>query len=244
MSNEKRKRGLKVLRNLRRKKLEKRILVGITGYTDRDWKDKINEIEKLKIRRVALFLERFTKRQREEIYVTLLNSKIREIPLVHIRNDMDREELKFLAKNYKKPCFTIHEDSFQYLDKWQGFRRKLYLEMNYDNHVSLKTRVKKIGGFCVDLAHFKAAEEKWTRDFEYTLKRRKWKKVFRCNHLSGYSFFKNSDLHAVEKESDFDYLKTLPKFVFGKIIAIEVDNPIREQLEYKEYIMEILSSKL
>lgn len=228
----------------KRKNFSKIITVGITGYKDKQWRDKLKEIEKFKISRASLFLERFTKRQRDKIYRALLKSKIKEIPLVHIRNDMTRDELVFLAKNYNQPYFTIHESGFKYLDKWRGFHKNLYLEMNYDNYVSAKVKVEKIGGFCVDLAHFKAGEEKFSKDFEYVAfiaETKNKKKYFKCNHISGYSFARNSDLHTPKNLKDFDYLKTLPEFLFGDVMAIEVDNSIAEQLKFKEYISKILN---
>jgi len=43
---------------------------------------------------------------------------------------------------------------------------------------------------------------------------------------------------------DFDYLTTLPKFVFGKIIAIETYNSIKKQLEFKKHLETILLNYL
>lgn len=220
------------------KDFSKIITLGITGYKDYHWREKLEEIDELKIDRVSLFLERFDKIQRSQIYKALLKSNIREIPLVHIRNDMSREELKFLAEKYSNPYFTIHENGFKYLDKWKGFHKNIYLEMNYDNYISANIKIEKIGGFCVDLAHFKASEEKWSKDFEYIVAKRKNQSLFKCSHLSGYSFKNNADLHVVKKLSDFDYLKSLPTFIFGNIIAIEVDNSIREQMNFREYIID------
>jgi len=227
----------------KRKNLSKIITVGITGYKDRHWQDKLKEIEKLKISRASLFLERFTKRQRDKIYQALLKSKIKEIPLVHIRNDMTRDELIFLAEKYHQPYFTIHESSFKYLDKWRGFHKNLYLEMDYDNYVSAKVKVEKVGGFCVDLAHFKAGEEKFSKDFEYVIEMKNKKQYFKCNHISGYSFAGNHDIHAPKNLKDFDYLETLPKFLFGDVMAIEVDNSIAEQLKFKKYLVKILNHR-
>jgi hypothetical protein len=112
--------------------------------------------------------------------------------------------------------------------------------MNYDNSIIGPVDVSKIGGFCIDLAHFKAAEEKWSKEFEYILHRQPTKKYFRCNHLSGYSFKENTDLHVIKNSKNFDYLKKLPKFVFGDVIAIEVDNNIEEQLRFKDYAIKLL----
>jgi len=221
----------------------KRILISITGKNRKDWKSKLEEIEALKIKEVCLFLEFYDKEKREEIYRALLNSKIKSIPLVHIRHDMIKEELKFLKHQYKTKYFTIHEINFEQDDllKWKGFYKNLCLEMNFDNYVSSKVKVEKIDGFCVDLAHFKVAKEMQNKDFEYVFNKRKFKKYFDCNHLNGWDKKTNCDMHTINSLKDFDYLKTLPNFLFGKVIALEVFNSIKEQLEFKKYLIEVLN---
>jgi len=223
----------------------KRILISITGKNRKDWKSKLEEIEALKIKEVCLFLEFYDKEKREEIYRALLNSKIKSIPLVHIRHDMIKEELKFLKHQYKTKYFTIHEINFEQDDllKWKGFYKNLCLEMNFDNYVSSKVKVEKIDGFCVDLAHFKVAKEMQNKDFEYVFNKRKFKKYFDCNHLNGWDKKTNCDMHTINSLKDFDYLKTLPNFLFGKVIALEVFNSIKEQLEFKKYLIEVLNKK-
>ncbi|MBU2634102.1 MAG: hypothetical protein KJ674_02555 [Nanoarchaeota archaeon] len=218
-----------------------RLLVSITGWKDIHWENKLKEIDKFKLKKVALFLEIFKeKEQRKEIYEALLNSKIKEIPLVHIRNDMEKSELDFLYKNFKSRYFTIHESSFNILKKWRGYYKNLYLEMNYDNFVSDKLDVSKIDGFCVDLSHFKCAEEKFSKEFEYIVKRSKIHRYFKCNHINGYSYKLNVDVHTIRNLKEFDYLKTLPKFLFGDYIGIEVFNSIKEQLKFKKYLVKML----
>src|SRR3989344_7639558 len=226
---------------MKRGNFSKRILVSITGWKDSHWKNKLEEVEKFKIRRIALFLEIFKKDHRRDIYEALLSSKVKEIPLVHIRHDMTKDELKFLYKNFKSRYFTIHENSFKILKKWNGFYKNLYLEMDYNNFIPKNVNINKIGGFCVDLSHFKASEEKFTKEFEYIVKRNKIHKYFKCNHLNGYSYERNIDLHTIKSLKDFDYLKTLPKFLFGKYIGLETYNSIKEQLSFKMYLVKILN---
>ncbi|MFH1585839.1 MAG: hypothetical protein ABIB79_03665 [archaeon] len=72
----------------REKDFSKRILVSITGKSTSDWQDKLLDIEKYKIKRIALFLEIFRKQQRKKIYSALLSSNVKEIPFVHARNEM------------------------------------------------------------------------------------------------------------------------------------------------------------
>lgn len=91
-----------------------RVLVSITGSIDKDWQNKLQEIKKKKITKIALFLEIFSRKsQRQKICQALVDSCVKEIPLVHIRDDMDKDELKFLADNFNTKCFTIHESHFK-----------------------------------------------------------------------------------------------------------------------------------
>lgn len=226
-----------------KKDYTERLCLSITGITEKDWRDKLNEINNLGIDTVALILESYLMKQRKLIYEALENSCVQRIPLVHLKNDMEKDELGYLRDQFQSEYLTIHEDSFEGLDKWQGFYKNLFLELNYDNFIEQNVKVKKIGGFCVDLAHFKAAEENWTKEFEYTIERRNKKNLFVCNHLSGYLDTEKTDLHTPRSIKDFAYLKTLPDFVFGRVIAIEIDNSISEQLELKEQIIKLLNSR-
>ncbi len=223
---------------------KKRILVSITGKTPSDWKNKLKEIEKLKIEKVALFLEFYNSKQKKEIYEALLNSKIKKIPFVHIRNDMSINELKFLRKNFRTKYFNIHENSFQYLDKWRGFHKRLLVEFNYNNKIPHDVVISRVRGFCIDLSHFMSAKERGTKEYLYIMKRKEFHKYFKANHLNGYSPKRKRDLHTIRTLKDFDYLKTLPKFLFGKYIALETFNPIKEQLKFRDYVYELIKDKL
>lgn len=222
------------------KDLEEKILLSITGCEDGHYERKIEEIENRNIDTVALFLERFIPEQRKKIYERLKQSSIKRIPLVHIRDDMDKSELTFLYSRYGSKYFTIHENHFNTLHKWKGFEKRLFLEMNTDNEVSENVKVENIGGFCVDLAHFQKQKDRKTVDYDYVYERRDSKDLFRCNHLSGYSFEEMTDLHYVNSEKDFEYLKELPPFVFGDTIGIEIDNSIEEQIYFRDYIFSLI----
>jgi len=229
------------------KKLDfvKTIIVSITGKDKNACIEKINEINNLGITEVGLFLEFLNKEQKEKVYAELLKSKIKSIPLVHIRHDMVKEELKFLKNKFKTKYFTLHEINFQQDDvlKWKGFYKNLTLEMNFDNFVSKKVQVEKIGGFCVDLAHFKVGMEMLNKDFDYVYIKKNFPEYFDCNHLNGWNPEINRDMHTIHSLENFDYLKTMPNFLFGKCIALEVFNSIKEQLEFKTYLVGLLSEK-
>ena len=217
-----------------------RILLSITGEGSLDWSNKLKEINELKIKRVALFLERFDKNERDNLYRLLVKSCIKEIPFVHLRHDVSVKEIDFLIKKYKTRYFNIHEENFKIINKWKPYWDKLYLEMNYDDNINKDVKVRKIAGFCVDLAHFKASIARGTEEAYYTYLRKN-KIKFVCNHIGGYNPNKRHDIHIVNNLKDFNYLITLPKYVFGKMLAIEVDNSIKEQLKMKDYLVNILN---
>lgn len=222
-------------------KLSQKILVGLTGHTEKQWRSKLKEIKKFKIRKISLFLERLSLKQRRKIYLALLKSGVKNIPVVHARNDMTSEEFAFLKNNFGTLYFTIHEGHFRYLPRWKGFHKNLYLEMHADNFIPAVIKMKKIGGFCIDLAHFKKSEDRWTEEFDYVMKREKILKYFACNHLNGYSYRQKTDLHTIKHLKDLNYLKTLPKFLFSKNIALEMSNSISQQLKFKKYLIKMFS---
>jgi hypothetical protein len=222
----------------------KEILIGLTGRNAQEVIEKIKHTENFEIIRAALFLEMLPKKERKKVYSVLTKSKIKYLPLVHIRNCMPKKELKFLEKKYKTKCFTIHENSFKCLIRWNGFRKKLYLEMNYDNKIPKNTIVEKIGGFCIDLSHFKTAKERKVKEYGYVLKRKNKEFMFLGNHLNGYDEKSKIDIHTITNLKQFNYLLTLPNFLFGKYIALEMFNPVSEQIKYKKYLEKFLKNKL
>ena len=224
-------------------KIPFKIYPSVTGSKTIDWQSKLKEINRLKIKEVAVFVEWFEKIERPHLYKFLLKSSIKKVPLVHLRHDTDKEDMEFFIKNYDTPYFNIHEEHFNILDQWDGYKNKLYLEMNYNDEIAKNVKVREIGGFCIDLSHFKSAIARGSEEATYAFLRKN-KIKFTCNHLNGYDPIKKRDKHTVTSLKDFDYLTTLPKFVFGNTIALEVNNPIKEQLEFKEYLDKLLSDYL
>ncbi len=224
------------------------ILLGLTGKNVNQIKRKVIECESLGIKRVSLFLEFLSKEQKKKVYEFILGSKIKEIPFVHIKNDMDSEELKFLEKNFKTKYFNIHVEGFENLEKWKGHYNKLLLELGCikkrKNPFLLKKDFEKIKGFCIDLSHFKATKERGKIEYLFTMRYQKRPELFIANHLNGYSKFRKKDLHKPKNKKQLDYLKNLPRFVFGKYIALEMSNPIKEQLEYRKYVKKLLKNKI
>jgi len=219
------------------------LFLSVTGVKNQDWQEKIAEINELGITKVAVFLERFKETQRDHLYKFLLDSKVEEVPLVHLRHDVAPEEIQFFIDNFSTQRFNIHENHFKLLDKWKGYWDKLYLEMNTDSEVAKEVKVRRIGGFCIDLAHFKKAVARGAEEAYYVFLKRN-KIEFECNHISGYSEEQDTDMHVVNKRERFDYLEELPIYLFGKVMALEIDNNIKEQIKFRKYILKVLKNSV
>ncbi len=222
----------------------KKLLVSITGRTKTEWQDKLAEINKHQLTEIALFMETFTPRARKDLLPALANSCVKKIPLVHIREDTTREEIRLLKNQFQTKYFTIHESHFPILEQWRGHYQSLYLELNTDDQIKKYVHVKKIGGFCIDLAHFKVEVAKQSEEYRYTVDKLADQVTVGCNHLSGYSANRNTDLHDPTSVSDFNYITTLPHAVFSRVVAFEVFKPIGFQLRAYPHVKHLLEHAL
>ncbi|MCU0652657.1 MAG: hypothetical protein MUD10_00160 [Candidatus Pacebacteria bacterium] len=218
---------------------KQRIFVSVTGQGS-GWRRKVRDINRQGIAAAAVFVERLERGERHKLYAALLRSSIKSVPLVHLRHDADASEIDFFINKFKTKFFNVHESNFDILSRWQGYWDKLYLEMNYDDRIAANVDVSKIGGFCVDLAHLKAAISRGAGEAFYILSRKGTK--VSSNHLGGYSQIGDHDVHFVKDMKDFNYLSSLPKGEFGEVIALEVDNNITDQLKFKERVAAILNN--
>ncbi len=221
-----------------KREFSEKFYLSITGKGNIAWQNKLEEINRLGIEEAAVFLTQFEPRERESFYKFLLKSSLKKVPLVHLRDDSDKGEIEFFIKNFGTKYFNIHEANFDILDKWSGYWDKLYLEMDYDGVIAKNVKVEKIGGFCVDFAHFKSSVVSGSKEANFIFLRKNKTKIA-CNHLSGYSEENNCDIHDATGVKEFDYLKTLPEYVFGKVIAFEINNSIKEQMEFRKYIINL-----
>ena len=206
--------------------------------------EQLQEIKSLGIKEIALFPTTLLPNERKELYSQLETSGVIEVKLLHLRSDFSQEELEYFFNKYKTRYFNCHpSDLDNFYQKFAQYRKYILLELNYKyNLFPLPIEPKQMGGFCIDLAHFKTAQVRKTPDYDYVTER-KHNTKFLANHLGGYSKSKIHDLHFVTNENQFDYLLDLPEYIFGEVIALELENSIRKQLKFKEYVVRLLANK-
>ncbi|MDZ4384981.1 MAG: hypothetical protein U0944_01030, partial [Candidatus Moranbacteria bacterium] len=86
---------------------ERQILLGLTTTLGSDWRMKAEEIDRLGIKELALFLTCLGSEDRRELYGLLENTSLESIPHVHLRDDMELWELDYLVEKYHTQVFNI-----------------------------------------------------------------------------------------------------------------------------------------
>lgn len=222
------------------KDFNKRIFLSLTGWKMKELLVKLEELKKYKIDTACVFLSAVPANEHKALLKALDKSHLKYVPLVHLKNEIKKEDVIFFQKRFKTKHFNCHLDFFK--NKLEIDKKNLYYELHPgDNFKNIK--MDEIGGFCVDIAHFMISKVKDTIDYRMLMKLKNKKKYFKCNHISGFTFDEKTDLHYVTKLENFEYIRKVPKFLLGDIIALEVFESIKGQLAIKNYIVEMLNKK-
>jgi hypothetical protein len=234
--------------------MKRKILVSITTITDNGWKEKIKEIKKLKIKEVALFPTCLNIEERKELYKELEKTDIVSIPLVHAREDFATWELDYLVKIFKTKAFNFHywSGAEKFLKANKKYRRIVFFENLLKINDDFKKFVKLCGGVCLDVSHWESIgimkHEPTYKNFDKMLDKYK----VGCNHISAISNkrvlyidkktdekFYGYDCHWLKDIHEMDYVKKYLKYL-SDIVAIELENSIKEQLQIKKYLESII----
>jgi len=227
-----------------------KVLPSITTATKHGstWREKIKEVNELKLKEVALFPTCLEKKERKELYSLLEKSTIRSIPFVHLRSDMELWELDYLVSKFKTKAFNIHtQREYPMIHDYLKYKEIIYIENTYKPLD--EKEIKEFGGICLDLAHLE--NRRRVKDkFQYNIKLIE-KYPIGCNHVS--AIWQTShvssrgvdsyDRHWLKDFSQLDYLKRYPLKYFSPLVAVELENPIKEQLKIRDYIIKIIKSK-
>jgi hypothetical protein len=229
------------------KSFKSRIFPTITTISKK-WPEKIKEVGKLKLKKVCFFPTCLDKKERKKAYNLLKKTSVKEIPIVHIKGEMKTAELNYLVENYNTRAFTLHtQREYPLLYDYSKYRDRLFIENVF--HFFDEKELDCFGGMCLDLSHLENDRILHKEKFE-NIKQMLKKHKIGCNHISAIKkmahkdkFEENTlryDSHHFEDLSEFDYLKKYPKNYFSNLIAIELENSIKDQLLVKDYIANIL----
>jgi len=221
-------------------------LVSITTTSGSDWQSKIKEIDKLKLKKVALFLTCTDRKERKAMYKLLKKSSVKEVPFVHLRTDMKPKEIGYLVKNFKTKAFNIHSQARHKLFyDYSRYKDMIFVENVWP--LFNEKELKQFAGICLDVSHLENDRIMNPEVFQKAGKLIK-KYFIGCNHVSGIRktpyYDKEIDrdvfsFHKFKTLSEFDYLKRYPDEYFSNFIAMELENSIKEQLMAIDYILNL-----
>lgn len=228
--------------------MKKRKILPTIVTTDKKHFLKLKEVEKLGLEEVCFFPTNLKKEERKKFYLKLEKSSLRKIPFVHLRSDMELWELEYFIDTFGTEIFNTHSGfDFPISKEWLKYNEIIYIE----NTISFwdKEELKNFGGICIDFSHLEDARLirkdiynkniKIIEEFPCSCahisaikKKAKYSPEFKINYYNDHYF---------NQLSEFDYLKNYPKKYFSKIIALELENSIEEQLKAKQYIEKLLN---
>jgi hypothetical protein len=217
----------------------RKILPCITTITPNNWQRQIKDINRLKIKEVAVFLTMLDYAGRKEFYKELKKSTIVSVPHLHIRNDFTEEEINFFYKNYKTRQFNTHGNYFDGFEDNPYFKKYFLLETT--TFFTLEYLRQVNNHYCLDLAHYFSYRKHLTKWNIVKIIDQKIKQEILplANHLSGWTKA-TQDTHFANNIHYFDYLKKTPKKYLAKIMALELENSIPDQLKFIKYIKTLI----
>lgn len=213
-----------------------------------DWRGKIKEVKELGLKEIGLFLTSVNLKERGELFALLKNTEIEKIPFVHLRSDSKKDEIDYLIKNYHTEVFNIHtKREFPYFPDYKDYRKMIYIENVYEPLDEKELR--EFAGICLDFSHLENSRFFYPILYKHNINMIE-KYGCGCNHISpskdtsilsrrGVKYPKNQHPHFLKALSELDYLKNYPAEYFGKFSALEMENSIKEQLEAKDYIINL-----
>lgn len=231
---------------------DKKILLGLTTTSLSDWREKIKEIKFYNIKEIALFPTVLPRKERKELYQLLEKSPLKEIPHVHLRNDMEIWELDYFVKKYQTKVFNIHPTKeYPLLLNYAEYVKKIYIENTEETPAD--EELEKFGGLCPDFSHWEKFSILIGSDYDQKMNHLAKNYKIGCCHISSVrnvankiTFVKKLALkgrsHFLKKLSDLDYMKKYLDYL-PEIISIELENSFKEQLKAKEYLEKIINNQ-
>jgi len=222
------------------------VLVSITSIVKDLWRSQADDVERLGVKRIALFLTCADKAERQLMFQRLESIDGLEIPFVHARSDMTKPEYQYLVERFHTELFNAHPESdYPLLEDIGEYRQQLLIE-NSDGFNDA-SEVNNFAGFCLDISHLKGHQLAHNPNYEAAMTALERFEV-KANHISAIDtkrHFKGEyrpDTHTLTDLSQLDYLKEYPRHYFGRFAAIELNNDIPTQLQAKKKIETIIGS--
>lgn len=235
--------------NSKQNSSQRKVFISITTTRGADWSLQIRQADELGLKEAAVFLSCLEQDERKKLYQALKKSRIKSIPLVHLRNDMELWELDYFVANFSTKVFNTHSQvEYPLIYDYSKYKNIIYLEniCQYFN----QEEIKDCAGICLDISHLEDDRLLYKKRFVRDIKILE-KYPIGCNHIGAVSKVTRLteegltvySSHFLENLSELDYLKRYPLKYFSSIIVIELENSIKEQLKARNYIIDLINRK-
>ena len=228
-------------------KKPKKILLGLTTTPGSDWRRKVEEMKRLGIKEIALFPTFLEKAEREELYALLEGIDGLRIPHIHLRDDMDEDELSYLETRYCPIAYNIHDYQRQ-IPAFKMLRHKIFVENHF--HPFADGIVGEYAGICLDTQHHYRTRFRSPKAY-FIL----WKQLLSgayligCSHLSPVKAFRNRSArtrlgvgsHYMIDLREYEYVKRYVRYL-PEYVSIEAENTFEDQLHIREYLDTIINA--
>lgn len=211
--------------------------------TNKNWRDQIKEVQELGLEEIGFFPTCLKVSERWEAYDLLKRAGVKEIPFVHLRTDMDADEINYLINQFKTKVFNIHTVRANKMDyDLSAFGDIIYIENQ--NRRFADNELKEFDGICIDFSHLENARLHKMAIYDYFMDIIS-KYPIGCAHINAIKnqwsakIIRHYDSHKYNSLRDFDYLAKY-KHLIPDIVALELENSILDQLKAKAYIERLM----
>jgi hypothetical protein len=230
------------------------ILLGLTTTPNSDWRGKVEEMKKFRIKRIALFPTFLKIEQRRELYALLDEIEGLEIPHVHLRNDMSEDEIEYFKKRFNSVVFNIHPKGTKYdfSAEFMKYASQIYVENL--RIVPSRENLSKYSGLCIDFSHWENGVRVKSKgsdpllDYNLAMLERLKENKIGCCHVSAIrskfnpmNYLFQFDRHYFKRLSELDYIGQYRQYL-PYYISLELENSFEEQLKAKSYLEQILKN--
>jgi hypothetical protein len=226
------------------------LIPSITTHNKRGstWREKVSEIAPLGLREVGLFVTGFHKAERMQCYRILLDIKKHHdfsIPFVHAVSDMDDSEYAFLRHEFGTRWFNLHPLREFPLIHSLSEETRSYILLENSCFVDPLTREDLAGfaGLCIDISHLEDARLTNTRVHQHIVELCLEYPVC-ANHISAIARPSSKvhrgqpqySTHHMESPHEMEYLRAAPRECVAPLAALELENPLHEQVNILEQV--------
>lgn len=225
-----------------------KVLVTVTTATGGlvDWREQMADARALG-EPFALFLTGIGPDERQEAYRMARGS---ELPFVHARTDMTDDEYRLLMAEFGTRWFNLHPTRYWPLLEpvSDEVRARVLMENTYD---LFESDLDGWAGLCLDLSHLEDNRRLDPATYDTIMELAQRFSVV-ANHLSavrpspwtsrkGQVLYSSHHMAGVE---EMDYLSRYPARCFGEWAAIELAQPIPDQLRARARVLEVFAGRM